>query len=252
IDNAWCAGMTAASDGRYVALGYATGHTQYQQHVLIVDSDGEKVADLILSGPGDFDDVPPALAWDGTSFVAVWKNRAVRFDRNGPLGSPREVAIEGSADHGVHMATDGKSFLITRGGLAFSMSGDLVSQFRLQLPFSSVQSLFWTGTNYVITGVVPFVENGHENRERIGILLLDRDGRLVAQREMQPSGSGAYNPPNGAAVARNGRNILLARNDASEAHVVPYTEDDMYASFLSLPDLTAAPRRLLSVAAGTQ
>src|SRR4029079_1502936 len=122
IDNAWCAGMTAASDGRYVALGYATGHTQYQQHVLIVDSDGEKVADLILSGPGDFDDVPPALAWDGTSFVAVGKNRAVRFDRNAPLGSRREVAIEGSADHGVHMATDGKSFLITRGGLAFSMS----------------------------------------------------------------------------------------------------------------------------------
>ncbi|HKS23977.1 MAG TPA: hypothetical protein VJZ76_14330 [Thermoanaerobaculia bacterium] len=247
--NAWCPGVSAASDGRYVAVGYVTGYSKYEQRALILDADGQQVADLLLFS-GD-ENVSPAITADGTSFVAVVKNQALRFDRNGPLGAARSISIEGSANPAMGIASDGKEFLITRGGLAFWMSADLVTQFRMQLPFSQVQSLFWTGSNYVISGVMPFYENGHENRGRIGIVLLDRDGRLVAQREMQSSGNGA-NPPNGAAVAGNGRNLLVAWNEPSEAHVVPYTEDDTYASIVSLPDLTPAPRRLLSFSAGSQ
>src|ERR1043165_6759429 len=137
--NAWCPGVSAASDGRYVAVGYVTGYSKYEQRALIIDADGQQVADLLLFS-GD-ENVWPAITADGTSFVAVVKNQALRFDRNGPLGAARSISIEGSANPAMGIATDGKEFLITRGGLAFWMRADLVTQFRMQLPFSQVQSL---------------------------------------------------------------------------------------------------------------
>lgn len=247
---AWCPGVSIATGGRYVAVGYYTGYTTYEERALILDSDGELVADILLSA-GEPTGVVPAIASDGSSFIAMWQNHAVRFDRTGLLGPVRDVPFTASAGT-VSIATDGRGFLVTSGNLLFRLNAELAAEPAGSLPFGDVKSIHWNGSSYVIAGVVPFYENGHESRSRTTIVVLDRNGSRLGQNEIGTvSGYGAH-PLNGAAVASNGRNILMAWHDPTEAPEAPWIDDDLYAAVISLPDLTPSPRKLVSVAARAQ
>jgi len=247
--HASCPGISVATDGNYVVVGYVTGYPSYEEHALFLNSDGDPVADIRLSA-GESVSVVPAIGWNGSAFVAVWEGRAVGFDPNGTLGSPRSVSLFGSAINTLRIASDGKDFVVVRGNLAFRMSADLVAEPLATLPFASVKSIAWTGSSYVIAGSVPNLENGYLYQSNVNIVRLDRDGHLLAQREVRAKGVGAH-PGKGAAVATNGQNVLVAWHDPTDVDTA-YPDADTYASVVSLPELTPEPRKLLSVAADWQ
>lgn len=244
---AWCPGMSLASNGQSVAIGYVTGYSTYEYRALIVDKDGESIADVLLSTSQSLNKTL-AVAWDGSSFVAVWGEGAVRFDRTGVLGPVRSVSFAGSASGRLEIVFDGRDFLVTSGSIAFRMSADFVVAPLTTLPFSYVQSIHWTGASYAIAGVVPFIENGHENTGRINIVLMDREGRILGQREMQTEGGYGARP----VATTNGRNVVVVWDDPTEAEHATYEDKDTFAAIVSLPDFTLAPRQLLSRAAGWQ
>src|SRR5918911_2537554 len=103
--NAACAGLPMASDRRYVAVGYVSGYQKYEMHAVVIDADGQQAADVLLAAD-QTENAGPALTWDGTSFVAIWKDHALRFDRNGPLGAAHTIAIAGSANPTMRIASD--------------------------------------------------------------------------------------------------------------------------------------------------
>jgi hypothetical protein len=247
---AWCPSLSVATDGSHVVLGYVTGYLTYEMHALILDSDGESVADVRLSA-GEASNVAPAIAWNGSFFAAVWEGHAARFDANGTLGPTRSVSLLDSAINTPHIASDGNDFVVIQGSLVFRMRADLVAEFLVSLPFANVKSIAWTGSSYVIANVVPNIENGYLQQGNVTILRLDREGHLLAQREMQSRGVAAH-PAIGPAVATNGQNLLVAWHDPTTPSDAAYPDADTYASIVSLPELTPEPRKLLSVAAGWQ
>jgi hypothetical protein len=245
----WHNGLSVATDGHHVAVGYVAGQSTYEQHVLILDGDGESIADIGFSA-GENYAVVPAIAWNGSFFVAVWQGFAVRFDPNGKVAPARGVSVFGSPAP-MHIASDGNDFIVVRGRNAFRMSADLVAEFLMILPLD-VKSIAWTGSSYVVVGVVPTIENGHVYQGNVNVVRLDREGRLLAQREvLRAQGAGAH-PANGAAVATNGQNLLIAWHDPTDVSDPAYSEADTYASIVSLPELTPEPRKLLSVASDWQ
>lgn len=247
---AWCPGVSVATDGSHVVVGYVTGFSSYEEHALVLNSDGEPTADIRLS-TGETTNVMPAIAWNGSSFVAVWEGHAVLFNQNGPLGPTRSVSFAGSATNTLQIASDGKDFVVVRGNLAFRMSADLVTASLVNLPFSYVKSISWTGSSYLIAGVTPTLENNYWYQGNLNIVRLDREGHLLAQQGVLAKGVGAH-PAFGAAVATNGQNVLVAWHDPTAVPDAVNPDADAYASVLSLPDLAPEPRKLLSLAADWQ
>lgn len=248
--SAWCPGMSVASNGQYVAVGYVSGHSTYEMHALILDSDGEAVTDIRLA-TGETQLTVPAITANGSSFVAVWDGRAVRFDHTGILDPVRDVPALGLSSGALSMASDGTGMVLVRGNVAFRMNDDLVAEHLLNLPFTYVKSIAWTGSSYIVTGVVPAYQNGTLHEGDVNVVRLDGDGRMLAQQEVRAGGSGAH-PLKGSAMASNGRNVVIAWHDPTEALDHPYADSDIYASVASLPDLTMGPRKVLSVAADSQ
>ena len=246
-----CPDVSVASDGQHVVVGYVSGFQSYEKHALFLDSDGGPIADVRLSS-SDTDLLMPVIAASGSSFVAVWKDHAVRFNRNGILKTADSVSFDGSANGSMAMASDGTDMLVVRGSQAFRLSADLVAERIGTLPFSYPRSIAWTGSGYVAAGVVPTQQNNRYHEGNINIVRLDGEGQLLAQREVRTEGVGAH-PAKGAAVASNGENVLVAWHDPTEAQrglVIP--DSDAFLSVVSLPDLTPAPRKLLSITADAQ
>jgi hypothetical protein len=245
----WTTGLSVATDGHHVAVGYVAGQSTYEQHVLILNGDGESTADIRLSG-GETYAVVPAIAWNGSFFVAVWQGFAVPFDANGTVAPARGVAVFGSPAP-MHIASDGHDFIVIRGPNAFRMSADLVAEFLMTLPLD-VSSIAWTGSSYVIAGVVKRTENGQLHQSDVNLVRLDREGHLLAQREVLRAEGNGEHRLNSAAVATNGQNLLVAWHDSTDARDAAYLDTDTFASIVSLPELTPEPRKLLSVAADWQ
>ena len=245
-----CPDITVASDGQYVVVGYVTGYDTYEAHALFLDSDGHPITDVVLltgaTGPA-----LPAIASSGSSFVAVWKDRAIRFDRNGSIDDAAE-SFDGSANGSMGIASDGTDMLVVRGNHAFRLTSDLFVQRLGILPFSYVRSMAWTGSGYVVAGIVPTNQNNRYHEGNVNIVRVDGDGRMLAQRDVRTDGVTAH-PPRGVAVASNGENVLVAWHDPTEAQPASQSRDsDVFLSVASLPDLTPGARKLLSLSAGPQ
>lgn len=238
-----CGDLSVASDGRHVVVGYVNGFQPIVKQALFLDSDGEPVA-LVILGDGY---ESPVIASSGSSFVAVWKDRAVRFDVNGILDS-RSVSFAGPREGAMSIASDGTDMLVVHGNQAFRLSADLVVEPLGVLPFSYVKSTARTGSGYVVAGIIPTTLNQRYHEGNGSIVHIDDGGRLLAQREVRTQGTAR-----GFVVASNGENVLLPWHDPTEAQLVsPPPHSDVFLSVVSLPDLTPGPRKLLAVSADAQ
>ena len=245
-----CPEIAVTSDGEHVVVGYITSYGLYEAHALFLDAGGNPVTDVLLMSSTVYLTLP-AITSTGDSFVAVWRDRAIRFDRGGTIADAAE-SFEGSSNGTMAIASDGEDMLVVRGSHAFRLSADLVAEPAGVLPFSYVKSMAWTGSGYVITGVVPTTQNNRYHEGNVNIVRVDDDGHATAQREVRTEGL-TTRPPRGAAVASNGENVLVAWHDPTEAQrVAPARDSDVFLSVLSLPGLATEGRTLLSVSAGAQ
>jgi hypothetical protein len=245
-----CNGMSVASNGQYVVVGYETNFMPFEQYALFLDSDGEPLTAVRLS-PGETGLWGPQVAASGSSFVAVWKDRAVRFDRGGILDS-RSVSFADPANGAMLIASDGADMLVVRGNRAFRLSADLVAEPLGALPFTYVDSITWTGSDYVVAGIIPTMKGNRYHEGDVNIVRLDRNGGLLAQHEVRTDGVLGH-WADGLAVTGNGENVLIAWHDPTEAaRPGPTLDADVFLSVVSVPELTPGPRKLLSVAADVQ
>jgi hypothetical protein len=245
-----CDGMSVASNGQYVVVGYRTNSEPSAQYALFLDSDGKPVTAVRLS-PGETEQAAPQVAASGSSFVAVWNDRAVRFDRDGILASS-SVSFAVPVDGAMRIASDGADMLVVRGKRAFRLSADLVAAPLGDLPFTYVDSITWTGSDYLVAGIIPTKKGGRSHEGNVNIVRLDRNGGLLAQHEVRTDGVLGH-WPRGLAVTGNGENVLIAWHDPTEAvRPGPTRDADVFLSVVSLPELTPGPRKLLSFAADAQ
>lgn len=247
-----CPDLSLASDGRHIVMGFVRGYEpQAEAHAVFLDSDAKPIAGVRLSS-GETGSESPMITASGSSFVAVWKDRAVRFDRNGIIGINSRVSFLGSADGHLKIASDGTDMLVVRGNQAFRLSADLSAEPLGTLPFSYVRSIVWDGSAYVVTGVVPTFQNNRHHHGNVNIVRIDDDGRLLAQQEVRTQEVLTLQTT-GPAVASNGQNVLVAWHDPTEAlRTSSSPESDLFLSVASLPELTPGPRKLLSVTADPQ
>jgi hypothetical protein len=245
-----CDGLSVASNGHYVVVGYQTNFAPYEQYALFLDSDGQPLTAVRLS-PGNTGQGGPQVAASGSSFVAVWKDRAVRFDRDGILGS-RPVSFADPANGAMRIASDGADMLVVRGKRGFRLSADLVAEPLADLPFTYVHSITWTGSDYLVAGIIPTTKDKRSHTGDVNIVRLDRNGGLLAQHEVRTDGvTGHW--ANGLAVTGNRENVLIAWHDPTEAARPGPTRDaDVFLSVVSPSELTPGPPKLLSVAADAQ
>ncbi len=249
-------GITLATDGRHVIVGYDRGNL-HEKRALVLDTDGEAIADFRLSSAGGEKpgSGPPAIASNGSVFVALWVRDAVagdggrttegvRFDRNGPLAPAR--AVYGSFSQATpEMASDGRDFVVIQDQNVYRMTADLAVAFLFASPFEHAQSIVWTGSSYAL------VLTTTGDARNVKIMRLDRDGHSLGQQSTRLEGS-----PDGISsrvAASNGETLLLAWHDATDvppATIQQFT--DTYAAMVSLPELTPGPRKLLSVSANPQ
>jgi hypothetical protein len=140
--------------------------------------------------------------------------------------------------------------LVVRGYHVFRLSAELVAEPLGILPFRSVISSAWTGSDYVVAGVNPATPYYAGS---VTIARLDDGGRLLAQREVPSQGGEGPPPAKWLDMASNGENVLLPWDGPTEAQRAPSSRDsDVYLSVVSLPGLTPGPRKLLSVTADSQ
>ena len=99
--------LSVASNGQYVVVGYETGFEPFEKYALFLDSDAKPLTDGRLS-PGETGQDGPRVAASGASFVAVWKDRAVRFDATASSSS-RSVSFAGPANGTMIIASEART-----------------------------------------------------------------------------------------------------------------------------------------------
>lgn len=249
-------GISLATDGRHVIVGYDRGDL-HEKRALVLDADGHAIADLQLSSEGGERprSGPPAIGSNGSVFVALWVRDAaspsggrategVRFDVHGPLGPARAVFGSFSPTTPA-MASDGRDFIVIQDQNVYRMTADLAVAFLFASPFEHAQSIVWTGSSYAL------VLRTAGDVRNVKIVRLDRNGQPLGQQSTRLEGSTAE--ISSRAAASNGETLLLAWHDATEvppATIQRFT--DTYAAMVSLPELTPGPRKLLSVSANPQ
>jgi hypothetical protein len=249
-------GITLATDGQHVIVGYDRGRLS-EKRVLVLDAEGEAIADFPLSPVGATTTPgPPSIGSNGSVFAALWVNGAmqsdgsrsiegVRFGPNGTLGPARPVFGSFSQSTPT-MASDGRDFIVIQERGVYRMTADLAVEFLFGSPFEYAQAIVWTGSAYALV-VGPSTGDSRD----VKIVSLDRDGRPLGERTLRLEGSAAG--LSGRAAASNGETLLLAWHDATEAKPTTVeTFTDTYAATVSLPELALGPRRLLSVSATRQ
>ncbi|HET8774597.1 MAG TPA: hypothetical protein VFP80_12415, partial [Thermoanaerobaculia bacterium] len=241
-------GISVAAHGHYVVIGYETG--QYEKRALVVDPDGNAVADFSLSGgAGTLTAGPPVIASNGSLLVALWYGGprwsntyaydGVRFDLGGPLGAPRTV-FGGNAQGSMLLASDGRGFVVTQGLNVHRMTADLEVSFLFASPFERPQSVVWTGSEYVV--VLGFW-NGDARDARL--VRVGRGGEVLGARTVKLEGEASEISTRAAASA--GGALLLAWDDSTNGR--QGWPSDTYASMVELPSLAAGPRERLAVSA---
>jgi hypothetical protein len=248
-------GISVAADGRHVIIGYDREGSN-EKRALVLDNDGETIADLRLSEAGVASaSGPPAIGSNGSVFVALWVSGAagsngaqtiegVRFDSNGTRGPARPVFGSFSRSTPA-MASDGRDFMVIQDQNVYRMTADLEVGFLFGSPFESAQSIVWTGSAYAL------VLGQTSDSRAVKIVRLDRDGHLLGQQSLRLDGNAAG--ISRRAAASNGETLILAWHDVTEEKPTTVeTFTDTYAATVSLSDLSLGPRKLLSVSAARQ
>lgn len=243
--------------GDVTVIGHLSGTTfPPAPRAAFLDESGNVIARVTL-GPAGVHVGAARVAWNGSQLIGVWINggltssaivvQGVRFDRSGPLETPRTLLGAGyNADPAI--ASDGRDFaLLTRdydtsAHRATRIAADLTpgETFTLPSEIAANATLLWAGTEYVAVG---------EYGVNVSAQRLDRDARPVGTIQTVESTSSPLAPAS-AAVA-NGSEVFVAWTE-SEDLLRPFESLDIYGAILGAPALQRRATALLSVAARRQ
>ena len=238
---------SVATDGSRIVVGTVIDDAP---HALFLNADGEVTATVRLAEPSS--GVGPQLAWNGSTFAAVWIAsprsgearywiEGVRFDANGVLdATPRLLATADFLQPQLASAGDGtfvllsrvetNPFLVTR-----HINADLTAVTSpVQLPATwSDGTLLWSGSDFVVTG---------QSGSWLLTIRLDREGKPQSETADAIQNANVY-ASGGAAT--NGRNVFFAWSGTENGPAVP-PDPNVYGA------VAGGERRLLSFSAPDQ
>jgi hypothetical protein len=213
----------------------------------LLDRNGEVIGDAFDIASSDADHITPAVGWNGSEYLVVWREVTVaesrmlarRISAHGALLGESDIVLDHdefrgraeTADVSPDVSSDGSSFLVTwprcdffgipRELLAARIVGDKAGEAvsLVKSPGYPIHHMYsphalWLGTHYLVT----YIENPNDPSVRgappdpwqpseLRVLRVDVDGRPIGASSTVVIGAAEY-----SAAASDGRGVVLLFN----------------------------------------